>query len=1528
MAPADALRDFHPTVSTWFREEIGTPTPVQEESWPRIRRGEHCLISAPTGTGKTLTAFLTAIDGLFRGEEGRVLYISPLKALNNDIERNLRRPLSAIRERFAASGEAAPEIRVGVRSGDTEQSERRRLIVHPPQILVTTPESLNLMLSSRSGLRGLGGFRLVILDEIHAVLSSKRGTYLMSALERLVPICGEFQRVGLSATVRPMKRVAEILGAFELRRRGDEATYYPRPVSTVEVGGDKRYRITIAHPGQPDSGIDSVPTSGQVDPRDEWWKMIVARLREHIARNRSTLIFANSRRMVEKLTRMINEEGGDPVYAHHGSLSREIRHVVEERLKAGELRAIVATSSLELGIDIGEIDEVILLEAPFSIASAVQRVGRAGHGVGAVSRGTFLPIHSRDLVESAVLARAIVDGAVEEINPPDKPLDVLAQIVLSAAVTEPVAVRYLLDTLRAVYAYRDLKAEELELVVEMLSGKYADTRLQELTPRIIYDRPRGVIHARKNAAMLLYMSGGVIPDRGYYSLRLSESRAKIGELDEEFVWERSLGDAFPFGNRAWRITGITNNDVFVVPADKSNSVVPFWRAEDLGRPFAFAERIGHFLREADSELAAGRSLADSLESRHFMERDAAQALEEYLVRQRAHTHAPLPHRRHVLVERYNDPTNTADAMQVVLHTIWGSRVNKPLALAISAAWNDSFGYPLEVYANNDAVLLNVPHHDQGRDSRGVDTGAFFDVLEGKDVPALLRDSIEGGGIFGARFRENAQRALLLPRKNFSDRMPLWLNRLRAKKLLQATADRDDFPIVLETWRECMQSEFDVAQLEILLEEVRRGEIVVSDVATASPSPFADSIVWRQTNARMYADDSAESALRTSLSDELLEEVLHSPHLRPDLPAELVERFRRKIQRVEPGYAPSTPEELLAWVVERRFIPSAEWGELLASMDDGGAEDVNSPVEAIRDRLVFHTVDGVEVGIVADESVPLFDAARGDPAADGDTRDNRAAGQDDGPDGALDRFLRQWIAYYPPTPLSHIFALLPFPRDRLESAIDHLVGERELLVDRFSTGARQEEICSRENLERLLRLRRAADRPDIQPLSAGEFQFFLARYQGLTARGNRIEELEHRLEQLFGVSLSAPLWESDVLPARLEPYHASWLDRAMGESDLRWMGCGRRHVTFAFETELDLIHDETAGGGDAPGDDDAHGEGVTYRETGEPDAAPIAEVYRQLSSGGRFDFLELARRVDAPSHLVAAALWELVWRGRAANDGLDALRQGIRTNFTADRVASDTPRPTVAGRLGPRGRGRRGPRSGVASGRAGYSRWKSSRPMQGTWFELPSPEDPADPLEHQELVKDRARLLFARYGVLFPALLRRELAPFSWSRVFRALRLMELSGEIRAGHFVDGVQGIQFISTAALRVLSEGDDSEPVYWMNAADPASLCGVGIPVPDLELPSRLQSTHLVFQGAKLVLISHRRGGELHFSVPPGAPRMDEYLRFFSTLLSRDERSIKRVRAERVNGVPARESPYAESLRAFGFRPEADYLTLWRRF
>ncbi|MDY7035240.1 MAG: DEAD/DEAH box helicase, partial [Thermodesulfobacteriota bacterium] len=760
---------FHPIIADWFINRFHKPTGIQEKAWPEIAAGKNLLITAPTGSGKTLTAFLWSIHqlmtGAWPGGQVRVVYISPLKALNNDVHVNLIQPLSELKGCFEKEGKEFFPVRVLTRSGDTPQSERRLMQRRPPEILITTPESLNIIINSQYGRRLLAGVTSVILDEIHALVSNKRGTHLMTAVDRLVLLCGEFQRIALSATVNPPHKVSEFIGGYEMEGDPLNPVYKKRKVSIINSTEQKKLLMEV-----------TFPEKARENMKDgSLWPPLIWAFKDVIQGNRSTLFFANSRRLTEKVTRFINENEPDRLaYAHHGSLSKEIRLVVEQKLKRGELRAIVATNSLELGIDIGDLDRVVLVQSPFSVSSAIQRIGRSGHGVRRTSKGLLFPTHGRDFLNGAVLAQCIAQKDIEPAAPITCPLDVLAQVILAMTVTETWDIDRLYGFLRTNWAYHHLSRNQFELVIEMMAGRYADTRIRELKPRISIDRIENTMQAKANARMLLNLAGGAIPDRGYFNLRLRDSKAKIGELDEEFVWERRVGETFAMGSQTWKIVRITHNDMEVLPAESIPGIIPFWRAEARNRDFHFSEKIGTFLEDAETQLVKETgALRERLVNNFFMEGPAVDELMDFLSRQREVTRASLPHRHHLLIEHFDDPLNRADSKQVILHTIWGGRINRPLALAMAAAWERKYGYVLEIFADDDSILLILPH--------AFDTADLLNLINAGNVEELLRIKLEKTGLFGAFFRENAGRALLLPKAGFKKRMPLWLNRLRSKK---------------------------------------------------------------------------------------------------------------------------------------------------------------------------------------------------------------------------------------------------------------------------------------------------------------------------------------------------------------------------------------------------------------------------------------------------------------------------------------------------------------------------------------------------------------------------------------------------------------------------------------------------------------------------------------------------------------------------------------------------------------------------
>jgi ATP-dependent Lhr-like helicase len=1597
------LSRFHPLVASWFAERIGAPTDLQKLAWPPIAAGEHVLITAPTGSGKTLAAFLWAINELVTGKWplGRtgVLYVSPLKALNNDIRRNLLRPLAELETAFRLAGEAFPPLAVAVRSGDTPQSERRRMQRHPPEFLITTPESLNLLLSSHGGRSLLNSIRTVILDEIHAVVDGKRGVHLITAVERLVELSGEFQRIALSATVRPLDTVAQFVGGYRMEGDPRSPGYRARPVRIVSSSQRKQYRLSVRFP----------EAAAGWEGRDSFWQPFVDEIKEIVSRNRSTLIFANSRRLCEKLTHLLNEDEPAPVaYAHHGSLSREIRAAVESKLKAGELRAIVATNSLELGIDIGALDEVVLVQSPPSFSSAIQRIGRAGHRVGEVSRGTLFPVDPRDLVQTAVVAGGVDAQDIEAVRPVICPLDVLAQVIVSMTGIEARDVDALFARLKTAYSYHSLSRAQFDLVLSMLAGRYAGSRIRELKPRLAIDRIHNTVTARKGALQAVYFSGGTIPDRGYFHLRHQETGARIGELDEEFVWEASIGQVFTLSTQNWKIERITHNDVFVTPARPGAAAPPFWKAEENLRAFHLSERMGELLEAADEALddpgfkalAAGapspdhgaeerfaalisahcsRSAARSSESaadgsesaaRHplfaaqSLERGAVKQLIAFLGSQKEATGRPLPHRRHLLVEHVSVGPGGYPGSQTILHTVWGGRVNRPFAMALEAAWEARYGYRPEIYPGNDCILLQLPHEASG--------GEILSLVTSANVSGLLRKKLEGSGFFGARFRECAGRALLLPRRKMSERMPLWLSRLRSQKLLDSVLQYEDFPILLEAWRTCLKDELDLQALTGLLAELESGDIAWSEVHTGHPSPMARSITWPQINQYMYMDDRMRGATGSRLRTDLLHEVALTPELRPAVPVKLAEELELKRRRLSSGYSPDSALDLLEWVKERLLLPESEWESLLRAIrrDHGlGSEAVLAPIAARLARIhpagasgplivALEMLSRVSLGfygeIGAAAAVKLSSGEAVSPSEVVDPEYPELAGEN--PDELFTTLLSEWLQYYGPRTAEFVRTTLGLDGDRLAAAVEGLADAERLVVGRLLENSEEETLCDSENYEVLLRMLRAGARPVFTALDVERLQPFLAGWQGLggpEARGDA-DELFRAIEQLACYPAPAALWETEIFPARFRSYDLAWLDSILRQSDLRWIGMANLRVAFCFESDLDLVQEEEGRldrgpvrsgearrmshgrdvgeigetGAKSRGHGDAGaGEPRLTRSMGEQgivaaeeEEAGLGRLF--LDPAARYDFSTLLRTSNLRPAELADKLWNGVWRGKLVNDTFAALRHGIENHFKVANPAEQSARGSRRRRHG---------------SRVSFSMWKGSLPMAGNWARILWPERAEDAIEKAEREKDRARLLLDRYGILFRELLQNELPALSWGGVFRALRLMELSGEVLTGYFFHGIPGPQFVSHEAFRRLQRESpglpeelekSEEAVYWMCATDPASLCGVPLDGLKGKLPRRVASTHLVYHGGKLVMESRRGGKTLIFYVPEDDPHLQTYMGLLDHLLTRKFQPLRRIVIETINGADAAPSPYAAALRLrFDVSPDFKNLVLYRK-
>ncbi|MBN1646444.1 MAG: DEAD/DEAH box helicase [Spirochaetales bacterium] len=1470
---------FHPVIREWFTARVGTPTDIQLKAWPEISAGRNLLVTAPTGSGKTLCAFLYALNQLLSGSwEGgttRVLYISPLKALNNDIRKNLLAPLAALTALFEQKGFKTPQVNVLTRSGDTSASERRRMIKTPPEILITTPESLNIMLTGQNARPMFKGIRTVILDEIHAIAGSKRGTHLITAVDRLVLLAGEFQRIALSATVRPLEKIAEFTAGYIRRGEGPDCHYAKREIGIITSSICKKYAVTV-----------DCPDDEEHLPGDDHWSAIADYIRDIVVNNKSTLVFVNSRQFCEKITRLLNGDRAEPLaYAHHGSLSKEIRHAVEDKLKKGELRAIVATNSLELGIDVGELDEVVLVQTPFSLSSSIQRIGRAGHSVNEVSSGILVPTFEKDFVNAAVTAGAIAAQDIEEVRPVESPLDILTQLVLAMTAVQEWNATELHAFLKTSWPYRNLSRKNLDLVVDMLAGKYADSRIKELKSRIYHDGINDTIRARENALFLLYSSGGTIPDRGYYNLRAADSKAKIGELDEEFVWERHIGDVFTLGTQVWQIKQITQNDVLVGQADKPLNILPFWKADDRNRDFYYSEKLGQFLEEINGRLEDDAYL-EEIKNKCFFSETAMEKLTGFLRRQKQNTGCALPSRHNVVIEYYEDPLKMTDCVQIVVHTLWGGMLNRPFVYALAAAWEEKYDVPLQYFINNDSVLFMYPRMDEEVD--------LFGLVNSANLEKLLRKKLEATAYFAAKFRQNAGRAMLLPNNSFRNRVPLWLTRVRSRKMMDAVYGFRDFPVLLETWRECLDDDFDLDNLKRILDEIENGTTVVSHAHTITISPFAGDMVWLKTNDFMYTYDIAEKRSRSGLSDQLIGDLLHSSSLRPRIPEEVINQLDAKLKREFPGYAPSSAPDLLETVKDRLLVPRAEWSVLCAAVqrdNDLDNDGLAVLLAEIDDRLAGFALPGVSQELIcAVENIPRIEHSLGTGSIAFHSLDGGLPGDalarnlkriaDLQNENGYDRedFFLQWLGYHALVTAEEIGGIFGDKSGLSEQFFEDLTESGGIVIDTLREGSNATEICCTANLEILLRMARRFRQPGFTALEVSWLPLFLAHWQGLTQQRENEDELKDVLDMFFGLALRAELWEEAVLPARFSAYRQAWLDTLFQDDRLLWFGAGQGRTAFAFREDLELF-------------------------LGAAGAAQKAEITALFPTArGKYGFFDLRDHCGGESAAVAERLWKGVWEGLISNDSIHSLRKGILNKFRFSETSS-----ALTGR------------------RRGFTRWQAERPLEGNWLVLDRDFDP-DPVEGLELEKYRIRQLFARYGILFREMLAAELPLLQWKGLFRTLRLMELSGEILSGQFFTDIQGLQFITPEAFRLLEGGLPQDAVFWLNATDPASVCGVRIEALKAGLPHRQPSSWLVYHGRELVVTAEKTGRELSIHVPADHKRLPGYLGIFRQLLDRQFNPPKKIVIDTINGSGAAKSEYAELFLDLGFRDNFGRLELWR--
>ncbi|HEX8066559.1 MAG TPA: DEAD/DEAH box helicase [Thermoleophilaceae bacterium] len=1476
--PADPLATFTEPVRDWFARAFAEPTEAQRRAWPAIAAGDHVLLSAPTGSGKTLAAFLWGLDRLVaeplpEGERRtRLVYVSPLKALSYDVERNLRAPLKGI----------GGDVRVAIRTGDTPQRERQAMLRTPPDVLITTPESLYLMLTSRA--RAIfEGVEWAIVDEIHAVAQTKRGAHLALTLERLERQAGRtVQRIGLSATQRPLEEVGRFLAGPQRR------------CTVVDAGIrkplDVRIEVPVEDMREPDAPSDPDAVYGDVGTSRSIWPAIYPELLDLVTSHSSTLVFVNNRRGAERLAMRLNElaaERAGPApevapleiaRAHHGSLAREERLIVEEQLKSGALPCLVATSSLELGIDMGAVDLVLQVESPKSVTRGLQRIGRAGHGVGEVSKGRIFPKFRADLLESTVVVKRMRAGEIESTVVPRNPLDVLAQqIVAMVAAEDELAVPELHDLVRRAYPYSDLSREQLDNVLDMLDGRYPSEQFGELRPRIVWDRVGDAIRARKGARQLAVTNAGTIPDRGMYGVHLPDGR-RVGELDEEMVYEARPGQTFLLGASTWRIEEITRDRVIVSPAPGAPGAIPFWKGDGVGRPAELGQAIGEFSRWAVDQEPA------ELAASHDLDERAARNLVQFLREQRDATRV-LPSDRTIVVERFRD--EIGDWRLCVLSP-FGGRVHSAWGLALAARIRDEAGLEADAIWSDDGIVVHLPDADEP-------PGADLVLIDPEELEELVVRELGSSALFGARFRENAARALLLPRAYPGKRTPLWQQRLKAQSLLEVAKHYGRFPIVLETYRECLRDVLDLPALTDLLRKLHRRELSLVEVETPRASPFASSLLFDYVATYMYEGDTPNAERRAaalSLDRDLLRELLGQEELRelidPDALAEVEADLQRTSERTRAANADSLHDVL-------RAVGDLTTAEAQArSIEAVSAKRMLEQLRGER-RAVAMRIGGEERFVAADDAGVYRDALGSVPP--GGLPESFLETVEE----PMKRLLRRYARTHGPFTTGEVAGR--YGADPA-SALRELERAGELVRGELRPGGSEREWCDPEVLRRLRRASLASLRKEVEPAEQRALARLLPDWQGVDGAppgAAGVDRLREVLVPLQGIALAPDVWERDVLPRRAGAYSPSWMDELCSGGELVWIGAGSLGRSSG-KVAL-YFRDDARWLGPPPA-------------RGERPAEPLHDAIRErLERGASFwtdliaDLGEVGGQAVEPVEL-QEALWDLVWAGEVTNDAFAPLR---------------APRLTLASKRDAAARGRRF---------AGRRRRPGAPQIQGRWS-LTAPLF-ADAPSHGPRMRAVAELMLERYGIVTRETVLAEGVPGGFSALYGELTNLETLGTARRGYFVEGLGGAQFALPAAIERLRGLRSDEPAgtLVLAATDPANPYGASLQWParpgaeGSRRPARTAGAYVVTIDAEPVLYLERGGkGIVSLREPLGAggepePWVGDALEALAGHVARGR--LKRIALERFDGEPVVGSPFGALLIELGFRQTPRKLTL----
>jgi ATP-dependent Lhr-like helicase len=1523
---------FNPITTSWFRAVFEGATAPQREGWPAISRGESTLILAPTGTGKTLAAFLWCLDRLMFREPARtpgcrVLYISPLKALAVDVERNLRSPLAGIANLAQSAGIAVHIPEISIRTGDTTPAARARFKKHPGEILITTPESLYLLLTSDAG-EALRSVETVIIDEIHALVPTKRGAHLALSLERLEALCDHpLQRIGLSATQRPLEEVARFLGgaigttqpsaepepSATLDSAVEEASTAARfrPVTIINAGARKLLQLTVEVPVEDMAtlaAIDASPDdpSSPTPKRTSIWQSIHPRLLEIVRSRTSTLIFVNARRIAERLAGALNELAGEPIArAHHGSLAATQRTEIEELLKAGQLKALVCTSSLELGIDMGAIDLVIQIEAPPSVASGMQRIGRAGHQVGAPSTGIIFPKYRADLIACAAVTQAMHEGHVESTRFLRNPLDVLAQQMVATIAHPPlpaaeverrrkrpptddeeapgISYAALLALVRSAAPFAALPVSVFDGVLDMLAGRYPSDEFADLRPRITWDRTRNWLTPRQGVKRIAILNGGTIPDRGLYGVFLSGSKKplRVGELDEEMVFESRTGDTFVLGASTWRIDEITHDRVLVSPAPGEPGKMPFWHGDRAGRPIEFGRRIGALVRDL---RAMPRSAAVAkLTHDHDLDQQAAENVIRYLADQELATQE-VPDDRTIVIERVRDELGD---WRVCVLTPFGSRVHTPWAMAASARIKAA-GLDVETMWSEDGFVLRFPDTDAPPD-----TGLL--LMDPEEAAQLVMQQLGSTALFAAKFRETASRALLLPRRRADGRTPLWQQRKRASDLLSVAARYPSFPMLLEAYRECLRDVFDMPALTETLRAIQNRSIRVHVTDSRTPSPFAGALLFGYVANYIYEGDAPLAERRAqalSIDQDQLRELLGDADLRELLDAGAIEETEEQLQCTVEGYKARNLDGIHDLLLRLGDLTRTELARRTTALDIPATLD-----RLLRARRILELMFSGKKRLIAIEDAARIRDALGVPLPSGLPTDFLQAV----PDALLD-IVRRYARTHGPFTTADIAQRYSLPKQGIESVLQRLVGLGRLIEGGFRPGGLNREWIDAEVLRTVRRKSLAKLRKEVEPVEQRTLARLFTRWQGVVQPRRGLDALLDTIENLQGAPLPASLLETEILPARINGYKPADLDTLVAAGEVVWAGfepLGERdgRIGLYLAEKLPLLWPLR----------------IATVSTELDDRQQRIAEYLRLNGASFFQPLHDGIGGGYPGETLDA-LWSLVWRGLLTNDALHALRAYCER---------------------PSGTGRSQKSSRRSHNQTGFRSRRTTPPTaQGRWSlnAVAFDDTHNTPVCQTEWSHSIAQQLLTRYGVVFRETAHAENLPGGFSAIYDVMKALEESGRVRRGYFAADLGATQFAMPAAVDLLrslrtSAQPDAHEVVMLAATDPANPYGALLrwPTPPEEGSSLTRSV-----GARVVLVdgalvAYLRRGNSNFQImlPEEEPARSQTARalaeFLVASVQRDaEESVNRagMLITSVNGIAVAEHPMARFLLDAGFQ------------